>query len=169
MLNEPADFQMCRVLFQAIKALVVYILTSASIKDNRSFSLRKAYWLRVLTVTKPCRDKNECMVGVCLCVTGGVRVCVCFCKKKKNICFLSLYKLLETFRALMKHPRQTMVAYLFTIYSNSFVQYNTVFAYNIQTTFNGSSIQLLNAFECASLSASKPLEKLNKTKHSNHL
>lgn len=56
-------------------------------------------------------------------------------KKRKNVCFLSLYKLLETFRALMKHPRQTMVAYLFTICSNSFVQYNTVFAYNIQTTF----------------------------------
>lgn len=62
-----------------------------------------------------------------------------------------------------------MVAYLFTIYSNSFVQYNTVFAYNIQTTFNGSSIQLLNAFDCASLSASKLLEKLNKTKHINQL
>lgn len=50
-----------------------------------------------------------------------------FVRKKS---FVSLYKLLEIFRALMKHPRQTIVADRFTICSNSFVQYNTVLAYN---------------------------------------
>lgn len=59
-------------------------------------------------------------VFVCVCVTGGVPVFV----EKKNLTFVfvSLYKLLETFRALMKHPRQTIVADRFTICSNSFVQ-----------------------------------------------
>lgn len=31
-------------------------------------------------------------------------------KKNRTFFFLSLYKLLETFRALMKHPRQTVMA-----------------------------------------------------------
>lgn len=73
-------FQMCRVFIQAIKALVVYILNGASVKNNRSISFRKAYWLRVLTVTKPCRDE---MNAWWVCVCDWSCVCVCFCKKKK--------------------------------------------------------------------------------------
>lgn len=40
-LNEPAEFQMCRVLIQAIKALVVYILNGASVKIMEASPLEK--------------------------------------------------------------------------------------------------------------------------------
>lgn len=35
MLDESAEFQMCRILIQAIKVLVVYILNSASLKKKK--------------------------------------------------------------------------------------------------------------------------------------
>lgn len=53
---------------------------------------------------------------VCVCEVNGVCVFVKkkekkkMFKKKTHLFFTSLYKLLETFRALMKHPRQTIVA-----------------------------------------------------------
>lgn len=57
---------------------------------------------------------NAWWVGVFVRVTGGV---CAFVKKKeqklkknRTFFFLSRYKLLETFRALMKHPRQTVMA-----------------------------------------------------------
>lgn len=73
-LNEAAEFQMCRLLIQAIKALVVYTLNRASLKTIEASALKKAYELRVLTVTKPCRDKmNAWWVVVFVC--GWWRVC----------------------------------------------------------------------------------------------
>lgn len=40
-LNEPAEFRMCRILIQAIKALVVYILNCASVKIIEAFPSEK--------------------------------------------------------------------------------------------------------------------------------
>lgn len=41
MFNELAEFQMCRIFIQAIKALVVYILNTASVKIIEASSLEK--------------------------------------------------------------------------------------------------------------------------------
>lgn len=80
--------------------------------------------------------------------------------------FVSLYKLLETFRALMKHPRQTIVADRFTICSNSFEQKNAVFCVQYPRQYNNVMTVPFSSerFVCASLPAGKPSEKLNKAK-----
>lgn len=108
--------------------------------------------MRVLTIAKPCRDKmNAWWVCVCVLMVAASMWgfgCCFFC--------VSLYKL-ETFRALMKHPRQTIVADQFTICSSVFCAANQRVCVRIK---NEAAPFRSMCFACASLSVSKPSNKL---------
>lgn len=92
-------------------------------------------------------------------------VVVCACEfvfkimKKKNILFSSFCtNYLKTLRALMKHPRQTLVANQFTTALCSEICVHYPHQNSIAMTVPFS----VKCFVCASLSASKPSDKLNK-------
>lgn len=92
MLNEPAEFQMCRILIQAIKVLVVYILNSASQKKKKTIEaspLKKPTYCVFFQLQSLAEIKKKKTNAWCLfvCVDdGGVCECVRFC----TICLFSV-------------------------------------------------------------------------------
>lgn len=74
-LNEPAEFQKCRIIIQAIKALVVYILKSASVKIIEASPFKQPTDCVFLQSQSLAEIK---MNAWCVCV--HMVVCVCFCK-----------------------------------------------------------------------------------------
>lgn len=71
---------------------------------------------------------------------------------------MSLYKLLETFRALMTHPRQIIVAYLPQLCAVKYHPEGKSVSYNTATPVPF----IPQCLVCASMSAIKPSNKLNK-------
>lgn len=108
--KDALMFQMCRTHIQAIKALVVHILNSASVKTMEASPSESLYWLGVLTLTKPCRDKMNAW-WACVFVWMGVCVFV-----KKNIPFLHISVLttwnLESFNETSQTDRQSNSQYV---------------------------------------------------------
>lgn len=76
-LNEPAEFQKCRTIIQAIKALVVYILKSASVKIIEASPFKQPTDCVFLQSQSLAEIK---MNAWCVCVCVQMVVCVCFCK-----------------------------------------------------------------------------------------